>query len=180
VWLFKLRPSLFTLLFGRDDQGKFRGVGGMSILTPYSWQEVVFEHIVVDSAFGPRFPGTAYADDGNIATLRTTDISADGYISYGTMPLAQLDEATFAKHFLRPGDLVITRSGRIGTTAIFEGHENLVLPGAFLIRFRLSKKANPRFFRYWFNSSLGQQRLLSVARGAAQQNINIRTYALTN
>jgi type I restriction enzyme S subunit len=42
-----------------------------------------------------------------------------------------------------------------------------------LIRFRLSEEANPRFFRYWFNSDIGQQRLLSVARGAAQQNINI-------
>ena len=145
----------------------------MSSLTPHSWQEIVFDQIVKDSAFGPRFPGTAYADDGNIATLRTTDISADGNISYDTMPLAHLDEATFSNHFLKPGDLVITRSGRIGTTAIFEGHNKLVLPGAFLIRFRLSKEANPRFFCYWFNSTLGQQRLLSVARGAAQQNINI-------
>lgn len=145
----------------------------MSSLTQHSWQEIVFDQIVKDSAFGPRFPGTAYADDGNIATLRTTDISADGHISYDTMPLAQLDEVAFANHFLKPGDLVITRSGRIGTTAIFEGHDKLVLPGAFLIRFRLSEEANPRFFCYWFNSALGQQRLLSVARGAAQQNINI-------
>lgn len=145
----------------------------MGTLTSHSWQEVVFELIVKDSAFGPRFPGKAYADDGNIATLRTTDISADGHISYDTMPLAQLDETAFVSHFLKPGDLVITRSGRIGTTAIFEGHDKLVLPGAFLIRFRLSEKANPHFFCYWFNSSIGQQRLLSVARGAAQQNINI-------
>ena len=145
----------------------------MSSLTQHSWQEIVFDQIVKDSAFGPRFPGTAYADDGNIATLRTTDISADGHISYDTMPLAQLDEAAFANHFLKPGDLVITRSGRIGTTAIFEGHDKLVLPGAFLIRFRLSEEAIPHFFCYWFNSALGQQRLLSVARGAAQQNINI-------
>ncbi|MGE4297909.1 MAG: restriction endonuclease subunit S [Desulfovibrionaceae bacterium] len=145
----------------------------MSSLAQLSWQEVVFDHIVKDSAFGPRFPGTAYADDGNIATLRTTDISADGHISYDNMPLAQLDEAAFANHFLKQGDLVISRSGRIGTTAIFEGHDKLVLPGAFLIRFRLVEEANPHFFCYWFNSTVGQQRLLSVARGAAQQNINI-------
>lgn len=137
------------------------------------WQEVVFDTIVKDSAFGPRFPGTAYSDDGNVATLRTTDISTNGHISCDTMPLAQLDETTFSKHFLNPGDLVITRSGRIGTTAIFEGYDKPVLPGAFLIRFRLSEEANPHFYCYWFNSNLGQQRLLSVAQGAAQQNINI-------
>ena len=137
------------------------------------WSEVTFGDIVVDSAFGPRFSGDAYAEDGNISTLRTTDINEDGRISYESMPRAQLDEAKFAKHFLRDGDLVITRSGRVGTTAIFNGYPEPVLPGAFLIRFRLRENADPRFFCYWFNSRTGQQRLLSVSRGAAQQNINI-------
>ena len=137
------------------------------------WSEVTFGEIVGDSAFGPRFSGDAYAEDGNISTLRTTDISEDGRISYENMPRAQLDEAKFAKHFLRGGDLVITRSGRVGTTAIFDGYPEPVLPGAFLIRFRLRENADPRFFRYWFNSRIGQQSLLSVACGVAQQNINI-------
>ena len=106
-------------------------------------------------------------------TLRTTDISEDGRISYESMPRAKLDESKFVNHFLKPGDLVITRSGRVGTTAVFDGFPEPVLPGAFLIRFRLREGADPRFFCYWFNSRIGQQRLLSVARGAAQQNINI-------
>jgi type I restriction enzyme, S subunit len=145
----------------------------MSALASRHWKEVTFAAIVEDSAFGPRFSGGAYSDDGNISTLRTTDISEDGRISYETMPRARLDEAKFSKHLLRPGDLVITRSGRVGTTAVFEEHPGPVLPGAFLIRFRLRDNANPQFFRYWFNSRSGQQRLLSVAHGAAQQNINI-------
>ena len=145
----------------------------MSTAIECHWDEVVFDEIVEDSAFGPRFSGDAYAENGNIATLRTTDISEDGRISYETMPLAQLDEANFTKHLLKTDDLVITRSGRVGTTALFGGYHFPVLPGAFLIRFRLSEEADPRFFRYWFNSKAGQQRLLSVARGAAQQNINI-------
>jgi len=138
-----------------------------------SWEEAVFADIVDDSAFGPRFPGDAYDTDGNILTLRTTDISEDGRISYESMPRAKLDESKFVNHFLKPGDLVITRSGRVGTTAVFDGFPEPVLPGAFLIRFRLREGADPRFFCYWFNSRIGQQRLLSVARGAAQQNINI-------
>ena len=137
------------------------------------WPLSTFAAIVAHSAFGPRFSGEKYADDGNIATLRTTDISDDGNISYQNVPLARLDEARFAKHFLRPDDLVITRSGRVGTTALFRGYDLPVLPGAFLIRFRLRDGADPRFFRYWFNSRPGRQSLLSVARGVAQQNINI-------
>jgi type I restriction enzyme S subunit len=137
------------------------------------WRSVPLKEIVEHSAFGPRFSGELYSESGNIATLRTTDLSPHGQISYESMPLAQIDENQFANHFLRKGDLVISRSGRIGTTAVFEGFELPVLPGAFLIRFRLRETAEPRFYRYFFNSSVGRPLILSVARGAAQQNINI-------
>jgi type I restriction enzyme S subunit len=94
------------------------------------------------------------------------------------MPLAHIDEGKFADHFLQVGDLVISRSGRIGTTAIFRGFALPVLPGAFLIRFRLSNCALPEFYCYFFNSANGQALLRSVARGAAQQNINISNVEL--
>jgi type I restriction enzyme S subunit len=139
-----------------------------------SWSEVPFDSIIADSAFGPRFSGDCYADDGNVATLRTTDLSPNGFITLDTMPHAKIDEDKFESHFLQVGDLVISRSGRIGTTALFLGYHQPVLPGAFLIRFRLDlSKAHPLFFRLFFNSGEGQERLLSVAQGAAQQNINI-------
>ncbi len=139
-----------------------------------SWPLITFDEIVVDSAFGPRFSSDCYDAAGNVATLRTTDLSPDGFISLESMPLAQIDEDKFKIHFLEIGDLVISRSGRIGTTALFAGYHKPVLPGAFLIRFRLDlEKAEPLFFRFFFNSVEGQQRLLSVAQGAAQQNINI-------
>jgi type I restriction enzyme S subunit len=143
-----------------------------------NWSLVQFKDIVAHSAFGPRFSGELYSDSGNVATLRTTDLSASGEISYDTMPLAHIDESRFSDHFLRTGDLVISRSGRIGTTAIFREFVLPVLPGAFLIRFRLFEEANPDFFCYFFNSSIGQSLLRSVARGAAQQNINISNVEL--
>ena len=84
------------------------------------WGHVAFEELVAHSAFGPRFSGSAYADDGNIATLRTTDLDIDGRISYETMPLAHLNEDRFGNHLLAAGDLVITRSGTCGIAAIFK------------------------------------------------------------
>ncbi|MBS0499135.1 MAG: restriction endonuclease subunit S [Proteobacteria bacterium] len=139
-----------------------------------SWTTVPFDEIISDSAFGPRFSGDCYDVDGNVATLRTTDISLDGRIFLETMPHARINEEKFADHFLKVGDLVISRSGRIGTTAIFDGYHKPVLPGAFLIRFRLNAdSAIPLFYCHYFNSAEGQQRLQSVAQGAAQQNINI-------
>jgi hypothetical protein len=137
------------------------------------WGDVAFEELVAHSAFGPRFSGSAYADDGNIATLRTTDLDDDGRISYETMPLAKLDEDRFGNHLLSAGDLVITRSGTCGIAAVFEGFSIPVLPGAFLIRFRMNERAEARFYRYYFNSPAGRSNILSVARGAVQQNLNI-------
>jgi type I restriction enzyme S subunit len=135
---------------------------------------MLFAEICEHSAFGPRFSGDLYARDGNVATLRTTDISADGRIEYGTMPLARLDLSKLQQHILRKDDLVVTRSGRVGTTAVFKGFRLPVLPGAFLIRFRLKREvADPRFYRYFFNSPVGQELLISVATGSVQQNLNI-------
>ena len=143
----------------------------MTSILPPNWKEIEFSDVVEDSAFGPRFSGDEYADDGNIAALRTTDMSEDGRIAYENMPRARLDESRFSKHFLQVGDLVISRSGRIGTTAVFGGFTIPVLPGAFCIRFRLKSNASPFFFQYLFNSPIGQQIILSVAKGTAQQNI---------
>jgi type I restriction enzyme S subunit len=56
---------------------------------------------------------------------------------------------------------------------MFEDFAKPVLPGAFLIRFRLNRLAEPQFFRYYFNSAAGRMNILSVARGAVQQNLNI-------
>ena len=135
--------------------------------------EIPFGDVVQHSAFGPRFSSADYDDEGNIATLRTTDIEDDGRIDYDAMPRASLDESRFVQHFLQPGDLVVTRSGTCGVAAVFDGHELPVLPGAFLLRFRLNERANSRYIAYYFNSSAGRQHILSVAQGAVQQNLSI-------
>jgi type I restriction enzyme S subunit len=140
---------------------------------PRDWRVIPFGDVVLDSAFGPRFSGDLYAENGNVATLRTTDMDNEGSICYETMPLAKLDTAKFQKHFLRKDDLVITRSGTCGIAGIFRCFDKPVLPGAFLIRLRLSGETDVRFFRYFFNSKPGRAHLLSIAAGAVQQNINI-------
>jgi len=133
-----------------------------------------FGDICAESAFGPRFSSDNYAADGNVATLRTTDMRVDGRIDYESMPLAKLDLDPLKNHLLRRGDLCMTRTGRVGTTAVFEAFGLPVLPGAFLIRFRLKPTvADPFYFQYFFNSPEGQRRLLATASGSVQQNLNI-------
>jgi type I restriction enzyme S subunit len=139
---------------------------------PEEWEIKKVGEYCLSSAFGPRFSNSMYDVNGNIALLRTTDLDNDGNISYSTMPKAKLELEQFKNHFLLPNDLVISRSGTCGIAAVFSNYEIPVLPGAFLIRFRLSNQINPVFLKYYINSIAGQARISQLADGAIQKNIS--------
>lgn len=139
---------------------------------PVEWGIHEFGSRVISSAFGPRFPATAYSELGNIALLRTTDLDGEGNIAYKKMPLARLSQKTFEPHFLANQDFLLTRSGTCGVPAVFESFNVAVIPGAFLIRFRLDTKSiSPYFARFYFNWESGRHRLLDLAEGGVQKNI---------
>jgi len=106
---------------------------------------------------------------GNVATLRTTDISDDGKINYSTMPRARIDEDKFRTHFLKPRDFLVTRSVTCGIATVFENFDIPVLAGAFLIRMVLSNQLDPYFLRDYLNSSIGQIRVAAIASGASKK-----------
>jgi type I restriction enzyme S subunit len=90
------------------------------------------------------------------------------------MPLANVTSDSFISHFLQSGDLVVSRSGTIGIVALFIGFHLPVLPGAFLIRFRLdTSKSDSLFYKYYFHSPVGKGKILATATGAVQQNLNL-------
>lgn len=120
---------------------------------------------------GPRFSAEEYSNNGNVATMRTTDMNDDGVVTYSTMPRAKLDLTGLAQHLLQPNDFVISRSGTCGIGAVFEGFEIPVLPGAFLIRFRFLPKISPFFMRYYVNSRVGSPAVARIAEGGVQKNI---------
>lgn len=139
---------------------------------PANWRMEKVGSFCTSSAVGPRFAADFYEPDGNVATLRTTDIDDEGNISYGTMPRARLDIAKFADHVLRPNDFLVTRSGTCGIASVWTDYtERPVLPGAFLIRFRFTDGLRPAYLRCYFNSTIGRSRVLALAAGAIQQNI---------
>jgi type I restriction enzyme S subunit len=139
---------------------------------PESWEVAKIRDHCLDSAFGPRFGSDLYAADGNILTLRTTDMEDDGRIDYDTAPLARIDYEKFEKHYLKEGDVVVSRSGTCGIAGVFEGYPLPVLPGAFLIRLRMKCSVQPLFLRHYINSPVGRPYVLQLAQGAIQKNIS--------
>jgi type I restriction enzyme, S subunit len=136
------------------------------------WLAESFGKYVLHSAFGPRFSSDLYQKDGGIATLRTTDMDLDGNICYETMPFAQLSKEDIKDHILEENDIVISRSGTIGITGIFKNFQTPVIPGAFLIRFRIdTESVNSDFIKQKFNSPLGRYKLNSLSAGGVQKNL---------
>ena len=141
-------------------------------LIPEDWEAMPLKKYCKSSAFGPRFGGELYDVNGNVATLRTTDLDLGGNIYYANMPMAQLDESKFKEHLLLENDFLITRSGTCGIAAVFKSFEKPVLPGAFLIRFRFKENINVHFFKHYINSPVGQRQMELISLGAVQKNIS--------
>ena len=139
------------------------------------WPTCTFGEMCEHSAFGPRFSSEEYDPNGNVACLRTMDMDFNGVINFEAMPIATLDLSRLQNHVLRPGDLVITRTGAyLGKAAVFTSFRLPVLPGAFSIRFRLKRAiVDPYFCRYFINSAQGQEATRALATGSAQPNLNI-------
>lgn len=132
---------------------------------------VVFAQMVQDWAYGPRFSSELYSRDGKLAQLRTTDITDDGEIVYDTIPRAALNPSDYASHLLRDGDLVMSRSGTCGITAIFKDDGPPTIAAAFLFRIRPKPSVNSAYLHEFFSSAPGRQLTASLARGGVQKNI---------
>lgn len=131
-----------------------------------------FAEFVSESMYGARFSNSLYSESGTVAQLRTTDISETGVINYLSIPLANLNLSDMKSHLLRRGDLVFSRSGTCGITAVFDSHDVPTIPAAFLIRFRLTDQLSPYFLSEFFHSPIGRQMSASLARGGVQMNVS--------
>jgi type I restriction enzyme S subunit len=139
---------------------------------PESWAVAPLASITDASAYGPRFPADCYDEQGNVGTLRTTDISEDGEIDYATIPMASLEANFFVPHVLRDGDVLVTRSGTCGIVSVFANQPFPVIPGAFLIRFRLVPEVDAQYVRLALMGPIVQRLIARMAAGGVQKNLS--------
>lgn len=135
------------------------------------WPMESFGKYATYSKYGPRFPDQAYSETG-IHVLRTTDMNDDGTIRWWEAPKLALTEKQIQEHALKPGTLVVSRSGTIGPFALFDGQEGQCVAGAYLIEFGLADSIEPEYVRALFSTPYLQQMLRKAARSAALPNIN--------
>ncbi len=126
------------------------------------------------SLYGPRFSSDDYTGDG-VLVLRTSDISETGRVNLETPPRLRLTTVEFEKYQAKKGDLLITRTGSLGTLAVLND-DVAAIPGAYLIQYRLAAPPETVWYCFYFlRSPNAQGQLIGGGQGVGRPNLNAPT-----
>jgi len=98
-------------------------------------------------------------------------MTQDGLIRTDNAPKIAVDDKQLELYRVLRDDLLVTRSGSIGTMAVFDGDYDAI-PSAYLIRFRFSRFISVRFVYMYLRSPTGLGLLGLGTTRMAQPNIN--------
>lgn len=107
--------------------------------------------------YGANVPPDTYVGDG-LRFLRTSDISAGGEV-HSLAPVFVDPAAVETRHLLRPGDLLISRSGTLGRAAVYESTFRTATHAGYLVRFRLRVGVDSKFVWYAAQSASFQAQI---------------------
>ncbi len=121
--------------------------------------------------YGLGISAEQYAPEG-IRLIRTSDITDDGKL----IPAEDgvfVDPAVVDGLRLRTGDLLISRSGTVGRSFLFDEQEHGTCTfAAYLVRFRLKTVFDPQFVYYFTKSAPFEQQIQLDATQATIANFN--------
>jgi type I restriction enzyme S subunit len=138
---------------------------------PDGWAWTSLGQIKTFSLYGPRFSSDDYVEDGYLV-LRTSDISKAGRVNVAAAPRLRLTPEEFRKYRVEKSDLLVTRTGSLGTLALFNDDVEAI-PGAYLIQFRVPAPDVTRWYLFHFlKSPIGQEKLLKGGAGVGRPNLN--------
>lgn len=139
---------------------------------PKYWKWVRLGGVLSSSFYGPRFGAEEYSEQG-IPTIRTTDMTVDGRIVLRDPPKVQVPDDRLDNFKCVKDDLLVTRTGSIGTMAVFSGNY-AAIPSAYLIRLRFTAETRVDYLHMVLRSPYGQEALGLNTTKVAQPNINAK------
>lgn len=138
---------------------------------PKGWCWANLECVKEFSMYGPRFSSDAYTPTG-VRVLRTTDFDDHGNIDLTTPPCLSLSPDQFEQYKLVPGDVLVTRTGSLGTVAVFQGGADSIA-AAFLIYYRLNDCILSSYAFISLRAPTAQADLVGRGTGVGRPNLNI-------
>ena len=124
--------------------------------------------------YGANVTATSYSPTG-VRFLRTTDITEDGQLKPGGV---FLPAALVSDYILVTGDLLISRSGTIGRSFLYDAarHGRCAYAG-YLVRYVPNPDVLPRFL-FWFTKTLAFSKFLKeMAISSTIENVSGEKYA---
>lgn len=134
------------------------------------WREVTLASVCDRIDYG--YTAKSVDDDELPRYLRVTDISK-ARIDWSTVPGCHIDFDEFSRYALRPGDLVIARSGSVGCAKRVRKSVDAVF-ASYLVRFRPSASVDAAFLGAVIESRAYREWVSRNAGGVAQPNANAR------
>ena len=127
----------------------------------------------------PVYGANEKAIPGNPSTdyryIRITDIDDNGYLNSDWQTAENIEE----KYVLKDGDFLFARSGATaGKTFLYQSYFGKAIYAGYLIKFETKKDLLlPEFLNIALKSSVYQNWVLGIRKGAAQPNINAQQYS---
>ncbi|WP_408095525.1 restriction endonuclease subunit S [Peredibacter sp. HCB2-198] len=139
---------------------------------PESWEVTQVTNVISKNIYGPRFNANDYNENGNVRTIRGTDVDSDGILNYLTAPLAKLDEKLVETHKLDNLDVVVVTTADCGVTSVFEEKKNRYIPSAYMVKLRFKNdQYNPYFFKFLMGIDLMKGQIEASIRKGTVANL---------
>ncbi len=166
--------SATSVTLGHDSPNTSSPEGAKEGNLPPGWRWTTIGQLKALSLYGPRFSSDDYRDSG-VFVLRTTDISESGKVVTSRAPQLHLTEDDLKRYQLKRGDLLITRTGSLGTLAVFNDDVKAIA-GAYLIQYRLAGPPITSWYVFYaLKSPVGQNHLVGSGAGVGRPNLNAPT-----
>lgn len=146
----------------------------MKVIESLPGKVVPLQQLVGSMRHGASVTG-ANTIGGRVRFIRGTEIGPN---RISTDDVVYLNDASIAElassHYVKAGDLLVTRSGTVGTCAVARPREVGVAFGSFVIAVQIEGEEDiaPEYVAAFLNSSLGQSQFRREENGAVQMNIN--------
>lgn len=134
------------------------------------WKQIKVEDIAIKIHYG--FTASSTKKNTGVKFLRITDIQ-EYKVDWYNVPFCEIDEYDLHKYLLHEGDIVFARTGAtVGKSFLITGEIPNAIFASYLIRIKLSKKINPKYIFYFFQSADYWRQIGIRSIGIGQPNVN--------
>ena len=145
----------------------------VSEFQPDGWASTTLGELCLKPQYG--WTTKASSKGGKAKLLRTTDLSG-GRVDWETVPYCSEAPRELADYLLEEGDIVISRAGSVGLSALIGPCPEAVF-ASYLIRFRLRNGVERSYVYQFLQSPEYWEQISQEAAGIALQNVNAKKLA---